>query len=169
MKRKDIYKVWVEDKTLESKLKLIKELASKSCGMEIIASILGISETTLYTLRKKYQDVDEAYVTGRNLLKQSLLEMMFKKAMGFQIIDEDTYIEQTSSGTKKKILKKMRNVLPDPGVGRYLLIINFGKEYSEKKYELELSEKKAEIKNNESEWRPLEVGDIDAANKKNDK
>ena len=52
------------------------------------------------------------------------------------------------------------------GVARYLLIINFGKEFSEKKYELELSEQKVLEKQRENEWEPLEIGDINANNKK---
>jgi len=45
-------------------------------------------------------------------------------------------------------------------VARYLLIINFGKEYSVKKYELELSEQKVIDKKNENDWERLEIGEI---------
>ena len=54
-------------------------------------------------------------------------------------------------------------------VARYLLIINFGKEYSEKKYELELSEQKVIDKKNENDWERLEIGEIDANNKQKNK
>lgn len=50
--RKDIYQKWKTDGLVQSKLKLIKELASRSCGMGVIASELGMSESNLYTLRK---------------------------------------------------------------------------------------------------------------------
>lgn len=163
--RKDNYQKWKTDGTLESKLKLIKELASRSCGMGVIASELGIAENTLYSLRKKYKDVERAYIDGRNLLQKSLLEKMYERAMGFTITNEDQIIEQTPTGTKKKIIKQTRTILSDMGVARYLLIINFGREFSEKKYELELSERKAEIKENDNKWTPLEIGDIDATNK----
>ena len=167
--RKDIYQRWKADEILESKLKLIKELASRSCGMGVIASELGISESTLYSMRKRYKTVDRAYEDGRNLLKKSLLEKMFERAMGFTITNEDQIIEQTPTGTKKKIIKQTSTILGDMGVARYLLIINFGKDYSEKRYELELSERKAEIKENNNKWTPLEIGDIDANNKQKDK
>ncbi len=164
--RKDNYQKWKADGLVQSKLKLIKELASRSCGMGIIATELGIAENTLYSLRKKYKDVDKAYVDGRNLLQKSLLEKMYERAMGLTITNEDQIIEQTPTGTKKKIIKQTRTIIGDMGVARYLLIINFGKEFSEKKYELELSEQKVLEKQRENEWEPLEIGDINANNKK---
>ena len=157
--RKDNYQTWKNDGVLQSKLKLIKELASRSCGMGVIASELGISENTLYSLRKKYKDVEKSYEDGRNLLKKSLLEKMFERAMGFTIVNEDQIIEQTPTGTKKKVIKQTRTILGDMGVARYLLIINFGKEYSEKKYELELSEQKVLERQKENDWKPMEIGD----------
>lgn len=167
--RKDNYQKWKADGLVQSKLKLIKELASRSCGMGIIATELGIAENTLYSLRKKYKDVDKAYVDGRNLLQKSLLEKMYERAMGLTITNEDQIIEQTPTGTKKKIIKQTRTIIGDMGVARYLLIINFGKEFSEKKYELELSEQKVLEKQRENEWEPLEIGDINANNKKKHK
>jgi len=103
--RKDIYQTWKIEGLVQAKLKLIKELASRSCGMGVIASQLEISESTLYAIRKKYKDVERAYEDGRNLLKKSLLEKMFERAMGFTITNEDQVIEQTPTGTKKKIIK----------------------------------------------------------------
>ena len=167
--RKDIYQTWKADGLVQSKLKLIKELASRSCGMGVIASELGMSESNLYTLRKRYKDIDQAYEDGRNLLKKSLLEKMFERAMGFTITNEDQIIEQTATGTKKKIIKQTRTILGDMGVARYLLIINFGKEYSEKKYELELTEQKVLERQRENDWQPMEIGDINANNKQKDK
>lgn len=167
--RKDIYQLWKSDGVVSAKLKLIKDLASRSCGMGVIASELSIAENTLYALRKKYKDVDQAYVDGRNLLKKSLLEKMFERAMGLTITNEDQIIEQTPTGTKKKIIKQTRTILADMGVARYLLIINFGKDYSEKKYELELSEQKVIERQEENEWTPLEIGDVDAVNKQKNK
>lgn len=167
--RKDNYQTWKIDGVLQSKLKLIKELASRSCGMGVIATELGMSENTLYSLRKKYKDVEKAYEDGRNMLKKSLLEKMFERAMGFTITNEDQIIEQTPTGTKKKVIKQTRTILGDMGVARYLLIINFGKEYSEKKYELELSEQKALERQKENDWKPMEIGDINAINKQEDK
>lgn len=167
--RKDNYQTWKNDGVLQSKLKLIKELASRSCGMGVIATELGVSENTLYSLRKKYKDVEKSYEDGRNMLKKSLLEKMFERAMGFTIVNEDQIIEQTLTGTKKKVIKQTRTILGDMGVARYLLIINFGKEYSEKKYELELSEQKVLERQKENDWKPMEIGDINATNKHEDR
>lgn len=94
---------------------------------------------------------------------------MFERAMGFTITNEDQIIEQTPTGTKKKIIKQTRTIIGDMSVARYLLIVNFGKEYSEKKYELELSEQKVIDKKNENDWERLEIGEIDANNKQKSK
>jgi len=94
---------------------------------------------------------------------------MFERAMGFTITNEDQIIEQTPTGTKKKIIKQTRTILGDMSIARYLLIINFGKEYSEKKYELELSEQKVLEKQKENEWSPLEIGEPGANHKQKDK
>ena len=155
--RKDNYQKWKTDGTLESKLKFIKELAVRSCRMGVIVSELGMAENSLYALRRKYKDVDKAYEDGRNLLKKSLLEKMFERAMGFTITNEDQIIEQTPTGTKKKVIKQTRTILGDMGVARYLLIINFGKEYNEKKYELELLEQKVLERQKENDWKPMEI------------
>ena len=120
-------------------------------------------------MRKRYKEIDKAYEDGKNQLKKSLLEKMYERAMGLTITNEDQIIEQTPTGTKKKIIKQTRTILGDLGACRYLLIINFGKEFSEKKYELELSEHKTDIKEKDNEWKPLEIGDIDANNKQKDK
>jgi hypothetical protein len=72
--RKDIYQTWKNERLVQSKLKLIKELASRSCGMGVIATELGVAESTLYSLRKKYKEIYLAYEDGRNLLKKALLE-----------------------------------------------------------------------------------------------
>ena len=169
MMRKDNYQTWKTNGVLQSKLKLIKELASRSCGMGVIATELGMPENSLYSLRKKYKDVEKAYEDGRYMHKKSLLEKMFEHAMGFTITNEDQIIEQTPTGIKKKVIKQTRTILGDMGVARYLLIINFGKEYSEKKYELELSEQKALERQKENDWKPMEIGDINAINKQEDK
>lgn len=56
MMRKDNYQTWKLDGTLQTKLKLIKGLASHSCRMGVIATELDIAESTLYTLKKKYKE-----------------------------------------------------------------------------------------------------------------
>ena len=67
--RKDIYQRWKADGTVQAKLKLIKDLASRSCGMGVIAKELGIAENTFYSIRKKYRTAGKVYVYGRNFLK----------------------------------------------------------------------------------------------------
>ena len=54
--RKDIYQAWKKDDLVQSKLKLIKDLASRSCDMGAIATELDIAESALYALRKKYKE-----------------------------------------------------------------------------------------------------------------
>jgi transposase-like protein len=159
--RRDKYQLWQSENIHESKLRLIKELASKGCGMNIIATQLDMCENTLYALRKKHKPVDLALTSGKDELEKNLLTKMYERAMGFTITDEDIFLEQTPTGTQKKVVKKLRHILADSAVLRYLLIIHFGKKYSEKKYELELSEKKQQDKENDNDWSPLNASPND--------
>jgi chromosome segregation and condensation protein ScpB len=161
---KDIYKKWEINNELESKIKKIYELTSKGVSLAKLARYLDISENTLTKLKKNHSDINEAYVSGKVEYESLLVGSLTKRALGFQVTDEDQYIEQTSTGTKKRIVKKIRNILPEPSVARYLLIINFGKEYSERKYELELKEKTLDSKNDE--W--TNIKDLDGNSNKED-
>jgi len=95
-------------------------------------------------MKNKHQDVAAALESGRDVLKGNLIEVTLKKAMGFKIVDENQNIEETSRGTRKRITKSIKEIPPDLSAIKYLLVLFFGKEYSDKRYELELMEKRIE-------------------------
>ncbi|HPG43837.1 MAG TPA: hypothetical protein PLJ98_08545 [Acholeplasmataceae bacterium] len=71
-------------------------------------------------------------------------------AVGFEYEETQTIIEETKTGTKKRITKYKKQSLPDVQAIKYLLITKFGIEYNEKKAEIELMQKRLE--NGEEEW-----------------
>lgn len=142
--RKDNYQEWKEKNELTNKLDLIKKLAASGVSENGIADKLGICRRTLISLKSKHKDMNGAYESGKELFKGSLMEAMIKRALGFKITDEDQYIEETSRGTKKRIVKHIKEMPPDIVAIKYLLVTHFGREFSERKYELELMEKRIE-------------------------
>lgn len=142
--RKDNYQEWKEKNELNSKLETIKKLAGSGVSINVIADKLGISRRTFISLKNKYKVIEEAYETGKETFKGNLIEAMVKRALGFKITDEDQYIEETSRGTRKRIVKHIKEMPPDIAAMKYLLVTHFGRKFSEKKYELELMEKRIE-------------------------
>lgn len=141
---KNIYHVWKDKNELKSKLDLIKKLSSTGANEDMIAIALGISKRTFQSLKNKHSDMKDAYEEGKERFKGMLMDAIIKRAVGFKSTDEDQYIEETARGTKKRIIKHIKDVPPDIGAAKYLLTIHFGREYSDKKLELELAEKKME-------------------------
>lgn len=61
---------------------------------------------------------------------------MLKRAIGFEYEETQTILEETKSGTKKRISKFKKQALPDIAAIKYLLITKFGIDYNEKKQSL---------------------------------
>ena len=72
--------------------------------------------------------------------------MLCINAVGFEYEETQTIIEETKTGTKKRITKYKKQSLPDVQAIKYLLITKFGIEYNEKKAEIELMQ-------NARKWR----------------
>jgi len=144
--RKNIYLEWKSKDVLKDKLELIKKLASVGISDASIADSLGIALRTFQKMRSERTDVKAAFDTGKNLLRDSMIANIIKRANGGKTTDEDQYIEETSRGTRKRIIKHTKEHLPDISAAKYILAICFGKEFSEKKFELDLAEKRLENK-----------------------
>ena len=147
--RKNIYLEWKSKDTLKDKLELIKKLASVGISEESIAESLDISLRTFQKMKSERNDVNLAYENGKNLLKDSMIGNIIKRANGGKTTDEDQYIEETPRGTRKRIIKHTKEHLPDISAAKFILAVYFGKEYSEKKFELDLAEKRLEKQNEE--------------------
>ena len=146
----DLYEKWEESGHLNAKLKAISEMVSKRATQRQVAEYLGITEKTIIKLRKVHPKLNEAFQYGDEELKQKLIDAVYQRAIGFEYEETQTVIEETKTGTMKRITKYKKQSLPDITAIKYLLITKFGIEYNEKKAEIELMAKR--IENGEEEW-----------------
>jgi transposase len=146
----DYYEKWERDGILDKRLSEIKELVSKAVPQVEIAKILGMSEKTMYKLKNRYPKMNQAFIFGNDDLKYTLIDTLIKKAVGYEYEETQTTIEETKTGTKKKIVKYKKKAQPDMNAVRYLLIIKFGREYNDKKEEIDAMYER--LKNREEKW-----------------
>jgi predicted transcriptional regulator len=109
----DYYEKWERDGILDKRLNEIKELISKGVPQVEIAKILGMSEKTMYKLKNRHPKMNQAFVFGNDDLKYTLIDTLIKKAVGYEYEETQTTIEETKTGTKKKIVKYKKKAQPD--------------------------------------------------------
>jgi predicted DNA-binding transcriptional regulator YafY len=146
----DKYEEWERTGCLEQKLKLIKELVSKKVIIRDIAKCVGIGERCLLRMKAKHERIRQAFIFGDYELKDKLINAIYKRAVGMEVEETTTTVEESKGVKKKKITKTSKIVPPDYNSARYLLITKFGRENNEKKDEIDIMEKRLE-KDNE-EW-----------------
>jgi predicted transcriptional regulator len=146
----DYYEKWERDGILDKRLNEIKELISKGVPQVEIAKILGMSEKTMYKLKNRHPKMNQAFVFGNDDLKYTLIDTLIKKAVGYEYEETQTTIEETKTGTKKKIVKYKKKAQPDMNAVRYLLIIKFGRDYNDKKEEIDAMYER--LRNREEKW-----------------
>lgn len=142
----DTYEKWQQVGILKKKLKTVQELTAKRINQSNIAEVLGVSERTLIKLKRAHPKLNQAFIFGNDELKYKLVDTMLKKAMGFEYEETQTTIEETKAGTKKKIVKTKKKSLPDFNAIKYLLIVKFGRDFNERREEIDLMYKKNETK-----------------------
>jgi len=140
----DLYERWEESGHLDSRLKSIAEMVSKRATQREVAEYLGITVKTIIKLRKVHPELNKAFQYGDEELKDKLVDAIYQRAIGFDYEETQTVIEETSSGTKKRLVKTKKKALPDIGAIKYLLIIKFGRDYNERKDEIEAMLKRLE-------------------------
>lgn len=141
--KSDTFELWKKNGSLESKLSLISSLVSHRSSQIVICEQLGISQMTFIALKNKHIEIRKAIEEGEETLKNDLLDAVYKRAVGFTTTDEVTTFEAVNDKQKKKLLKTKKTYPPDADACKYQLTIKFGKEFSPKKYELGISEKKS--------------------------
>ena len=146
----EYFERWEKSGHLDVKLKSIAEMVSKRATQGQIAQYLGISEKTIIKLKKAHPKFNDAFQYGDEVLKHKLLDAMYQRAIGFEYEETQTVIEETKTGTKKRITKYKKQSLPDVQAMKYLLITKFGIDYNERKAEIELMAKR--IEKGEEEW-----------------
>ena len=140
----DTYLQWEANELLDSKLKTIKEMVQKRISQKNIAETIGLSERTLIKLRKNHVKFNQAFIEGKEVMKQQLVDAMLQRALGFEYEEMQTIIEETKTGTKKRLVKTKRKAIPDISAIKYLLIVQFGRDFNDRKEEIELMMKRIE-------------------------
>lgn len=132
-------------------MKLVRQLSAKNVTQQKIANELGISLKTLQKLKNRHVDFARVFKKGQSEMKENLIGAIYKKAMGFEREEVQTLIEKVGSKQKQKVVKNKKYYPPDLNSAKYLLITKFGRDYNEKKDELDLMEKRLE--NKDEEWK----------------
>jgi len=140
----DLYERWEQSGQLESKLSAIKEMISKRAHQKEVAEYLGISEKTLIKLKKVHPKINRAFEYGNEEMKDNIFDALLKRAVGYDYEETQTTLEETKTGTKKKIVKTKKHYPPDISAAKYLLPLHFGVEYSERRFEIEAMNKRLE-------------------------
>lgn len=144
MKKKDIYEKWQESGQLPQILDFIRDCSRKLVTQREMCQYLGINEATFSRLKKAHPELDDIQMKAKFDLKRDLASALYKKAMGFELIEEEQFIEDKGKGqeSKRKIHRIKKQVLPDYKSIIYLLTKNFGREYCERFEDMQLVEKK---------------------------
>ena len=150
----DIWEQWTKDGKLEEVLTFIANCSKKLVTQREMCKYLKIEEHTFTNLKHKYPQIQEAMDKSRYELKKDLANAMYKKAIGYETIDEDQLIEEKDGKQKKKVHRIKKQVGPDFKAIVYLLTKKFGKEFSERYEDLRLAEKKLEAQ--KEEWNSAE-------------
>ncbi len=146
----DMYEKWDKQGILNKHLKVIKDMIAKRSSQKQVSEYLGITEKTLIKLKKAHPKLDQAFIFGNDELKYNLINAMLKRALGYEYEEIQTVIEENKTGTKKKIVKNVKRALPDYSAIRYLLIIKFGRDYNERREEIDLM--KQRLEKNDEVW-----------------
>jgi hypothetical protein len=146
---------WKREGVLDKHLRYIEERSSLLDSEYRIAMSLGVSKQTFITLKKKHKEIEDAINKGKEKLKNTVLSAIYKRAIGFEYVGEETGAEQSSGGVKKRLSRKPKYFPPDLESAKYILVVTFGRDFNPKKDELDIIEKK--YKDGNEQW--LKLGD----------
>lgn len=146
----DTYQQWEADGVLDERIKSIQDMVARRIVQKDIAKAMNLSENTLIKLKRSHPRLNQAFINGDDELKYKLMDALFQRAVGMEYEEVQTIIEETSSGTKKRLVKTKKKALPDFNALKYLLIIKFGREYNERKEEIDIMLKR--IEKGEETW-----------------
>lgn len=149
----DTYEKWVQQGVHKKKLKDIKDLVAKGVTQKKTAELLGITEKTLIKLKRNHKEVERAFIFGNDKLIDDAFGSVYKKAMGFKVPLKTIHAEENKNGKgqkKNKVTITERYFPPDLPSLKYWLIIKGGKEYNERREELDLM--KERLNKRDEEW-----------------
>lgn len=130
----------------------MRDCSRKFVTQTELCNALRIDECTLQRLKKKHPEIQQAQDEGRYQLKKDLAGALYKKAMGYETVEETQDIEDGGKGErqKRKIHRVKKFVGPDYRSIVYLLTKTFGREFSEGYESIQVMEKK--LQEAKEEW-----------------
>lgn len=152
-----IYRNWVETGKLPEVLAFISECAKKLVSQKEMCQVLKINANTFSSMKREHPDIQEAIDKAKYELKRDLASAMYRKAVGYETVEEDQYIVDKGGQQVKKVHRTKKQVGPDYKALTYLLTKYFGKEYAERYEEMRLMERK--MKNTEEKWQRADGGE----------
>ena len=88
-KKPDIYESWQASGELDNVLAFIKSCSTNLVTQKEMCEYLGISEHAFINLKKKHPEVDKMMRNAKLDLKNKLIDALVKKALGFEIVEEE--------------------------------------------------------------------------------
>lgn len=86
-----------------------------------VAKRLGIGYSTLSLYKNKNVELLEALKKGKEELIEELEDSLYKRAMGFEYEEVETWIEEVDGVQKKRIKRVKKQALPDTGALAFAL------------------------------------------------
>jgi len=102
-------------------LKRIPSWRKQGMTEEQIADKLDIAYSTLNLYKNKYSELSEAIKKGKEELIEELEDSLYKRAMGFEYEEVETWIEEVDGVQKKRIKRVKKQALPDTGALAFAL------------------------------------------------
>lgn len=97
-------------------LEILRGLARRGLSDEDIAKSIGISRSTLYAWKNKYNAISDALKDGKLVADLAVESALFKKAIGFTVTDTKTISfldKETGELTEGKSEVTTKHILPD--------------------------------------------------------
>lgn len=104
-----LYEKWLE----EDNLLLLEAWARDGLTDEQIAKNIGIAPKTLYRWKNKYSQICQSLKKGKEIVDYEAENALLKRALGYEIEEVKTYIEDTGDKKRKRIEKTIKHIPPD--------------------------------------------------------
>lgn len=105
-----------------------------------ICEATGINITTFYRWKKKYTEFSEDLIKAKYKINADLEAAAFKRAIGYEIDEQETMINIGKNGEKVNKVKKIKKHIPaDTKLLMALLRNRMPEKYKEEKQQIELT------------------------------
>ena len=103
--RKDLFEMWNETGKWPEVRDFLFDCFSKLVTQKEICERLQMDEATFIKLKRKHPEIERLKQDARLDLKRNLIGAMYKKAIGYEVTEEDQYLEEgvSNKANKKKI------------------------------------------------------------------